>query len=72
MQVYLNNQSLFEVDEYNKLINPKTIKETHDHWTNKKVTYDYENVSNYQWFAEVEDRITTLYANFQEYDPNED
>lgn len=71
-QVYLNNQSLFEVDEYNKLINPKTIKETHDHWTNKKVTYDYENVSNYQWFAEVEDKITTLYANFQEYDPNEE
>ena len=38
----------------------------------QKVTYDYENVSNYQWFAEVEDRITTLYANFQEYDPNEE
>ena len=37
----------------------------------QKVTYDYENVSNYQWF-EVEDRITTLYANFQEYDPNEE
>lgn len=69
-QVYLNNQSLFEVNTYDKLINPETINETLDHWTNKQVPYDYEDISNYVWYAQVEQQTTTIYANFQDYNPN--
>ncbi|PTJ19876.1 hypothetical protein BU069_04070 [Staphylococcus succinus] len=69
-QVYLNDQSLFEVSEYEQLIEPKKIEETLDHWTNKQVTYDYKDESIYVWYAKVDKDITTIYANFHEFNPN--
>lgn len=69
-QVYLNNQSLFEVSEYEQLTDPKLVEETLDHWTNKQVTYDYKDQSIYVWYAKVEKDITTIYVNFHDYNPN--
>lgn len=69
-QVYLNDQSLFEVSEYEQLANPKLVEETLDHWTNKQVTYDYKDLSVYVWYAKVEKDITTIYVNFHDYNPN--
>ncbi|PTI09605.1 hypothetical protein BU096_03580 [Staphylococcus xylosus] len=69
-QVYLNNQSLFEVSEYEQLADPKLVEETLDHWTNKQVTYDYKDQSIYVWYAKVEKDITTVYVNFHDYNPN--
>ncbi|MGW7926420.1 right-handed parallel beta-helix repeat-containing protein [Staphylococcus xylosus] len=69
-QVYLNDQSLFEVSEYEQLADPKLVEETLDHWTNKQVTYDYKNQSIYVWYAKVEKDITTIYVNFHDYNPN--
>lgn len=69
-QVYLNDQSLFEVSEYEQLANPKLVEETLDHWTNKQVTYDYKDQSIYVWYAKVEKDITTIYVNFHDYNPN--
>lgn len=69
-QVYLNNQSLFEVSEYEQLADPKLVEETLDHWTNKQVTYDYKDQSIYVWYAKVEKDITTIYVNFHDYNPN--
>lgn len=69
-QVYLNNQSLFEVSEYEQLADPKLVEETLDHWTNKQVTYDYKDQSIYVWYAKVEKDITMIYVNFHDYNPN--
>lgn len=69
-QVYLNNQSLFEVSEYEQLADPKLVEETLDHWTNKQVTYDYKDQSIYVWYAKLENDITTIYVNFHDYNPN--
>ena len=69
-QVYLNDQSLFEVSEYEQLADSKLVEETLDHWTNKQVTYDYKDQSIYVWYAKVEKDITTIYVNFHDYNPN--
>ncbi|MGW7977045.1 right-handed parallel beta-helix repeat-containing protein [Staphylococcus xylosus] len=69
-QVYLNDQSLFEVSEYEQLADPKLVEETLDHWTNKQVTYDYKDQSIYVWYAKVERGITTIYVNFHDFNPN--
>ncbi|WP_445194348.1 hypothetical protein [Staphylococcus xylosus] len=69
-QVYLNDQSLFEVSEYEQLTDPKLVEETLDHWTNKQVTYDYKDQSIYVWYAKVEKDITTIYVNFHDFNPN--
>lgn len=69
-QVYLNDQSLFEVSEYEQLADPKLVEETLDHWTNKQVTYDYKNQSIYVWYAKVEKETTTIYVNFHDFNPN--
>ncbi|MEB8307415.1 right-handed parallel beta-helix repeat-containing protein [Staphylococcus xylosus] len=69
-QVYLNDQSLFEVSEYDQLVDPKLVEETLDHWTNKQVTYDYKDQSIYVWYTKVEKEITTIYVNFHDYNPN--
>ena len=69
-QVYLNDQSLFEVSEYEQLADPKLVEETLDHWTNKQVTYDYKDQSIYVWYTKVEKDITTIYVNFHDYNPN--
>ncbi|WP_436951486.1 right-handed parallel beta-helix repeat-containing protein [Staphylococcus shinii] len=69
-QVYLNDQSLFEVSEYEQLADPKLVEETLDHWTNKQVTYDYKDQSIYVWYAKLENDITTIYVNFHDYNPN--
>lgn len=69
-QVYLNDQSLFEVSEYEQLADPKLVEETLDHWTNKQVTYDYKDQSIYVWYAKVENDITTIYVNFHDFNPN--
>lgn len=69
-QVYLNDQSLFEVSEYEQLADPKLVEETLDHWTNKQVTYDYKDQSIYVWYAKVEKEITTIYVNFHDFNPN--
>lgn len=69
-QVYLNDQSLFEVSEYEQLADPKLVEKTLDHWTNKQVTYDYKDLSVYVWYAKVENDITTIYVNFHDFNPN--
>ena len=69
-QVYINGQALFEVNDFNNVRNPKTVNEILDHWTNKLVSFDYTNESKYVWYAKIQEDTTTVYANFQDYNPN--
>jgi alpha-L-arabinofuranosidase len=70
--VYLNGMSFYEVDLYEKLINPSVRTEVLDHWTKKIVPVHNQEQTKYVWFAEVDADNTTIYANFQGADPNKE
>jgi alpha-N-arabinofuranosidase len=70
--VYLNGMSFYEVTSFEQLINPNVRKEVLDHWTNKIVPVHNEEQTKYVWFAEVTADTTTIYANFQGADPNDE
>ena len=70
--VYLNGMSFYEVTSFEQLINPNVRKEVLDNWTNKIVPVHNEEQTKYVWFAEVTADTTTIYANFQGADPNDE
>ena len=58
-EVYLNGKSLYEVDSLSKVEAPVEFQASKD-----------KEGSLYQWYAEVGDSHTTIWANFHGYDPN--
>ena len=59
--VYLNGKSLWEMETLEKVHNPVEVKNN----------FDPEG-STYTWYCESDDESTTIYANFQEADPNQE
>lgn len=70
--VYLNGMSFYEVTSYEQLIDPQVRTEIIDHWTQKIVPVHNAEQTKYVWYAEVDSEKTTIYANFQGADPNEE
>lgn len=70
--VYLNGMSFYEVTNYEDLFNPQLRTEVLDHWTQKIVPIKNVEQTKYVWYAEVDREKTTIYANFQGADPNEE
>jgi alpha-N-arabinofuranosidase len=70
--VYLNGMSFYEVSCYEELIDPQVRTEVLDHWTQKIVPVHNPEQTKYVWFAEVDAENTTIYANFQGTNPNEE
>lgn len=70
--VYLNGMSFYEVSNFEELIEPCIRTEVLDHWTQKIVPVLNPEQTKYVWFAQVDDDNTTIYANFQGADPNEE
>ncbi len=70
--VYLNGMSFYEAAAYEDLINPVIRTETLDHWTNQMTAIKNPAQTKYLWFAEVEEDTTTIYADFHEFDPNQE
>lgn len=70
--VYLNGMSFYEADDLEQLYNPVVRTEVLDHWTNKIVPVHNPEQTKFLWYAEVDHQKTTIYANFHEYDPNEE
>lgn len=62
-EVYLNDKSLYEVDSRDKIDNPPVNEETWD-----------PDFAKYVWYTEqdYDSDETVLYANFHEYNPNEE
>lgn len=73
--VYLNGKSFYEAGRLEDLIEPKK-RETGvaPPWTNKPEPLLHPEDSVYQWYAEVDEvnDKTTIYANFQGANPNEE
>src|SRR5699024_10927717 len=70
--VYLNGMSFYEADNLKQLRNPGIQTEVLDHWTNKTVPVHHSEQTKYLWLAEVDDKQTTIYANFHDHNPNEE
>ncbi len=60
-EVYLNGKSLYEVESVEKLTKPVAYEKSKN-----------PEQSLYQWYAQVSDKETTIWANFQNYDPNKE
>jgi len=64
-EVYLNGKSMYETDSLSKVYNPVRIVNP------IMVTPKTDHAgSSYTWYCENDDKQTTIYANFHEYDPN--
>jgi hypothetical protein len=70
--VYLNGMSFYEAENLEQLQMPTKQTEVLDHWTKKIVPVHNPEQTQYVWFAEVDETKTTIYANFQDYNPNEE
>lgn len=68
--VYLNGQSFFEVDSRDAVVSPVRRTQQVDHWTGTTVRVAAPQHTTYVWYAEVDERTTTIWANFHGADPN--
>lgn len=69
-EVYLNGMSFYEVSNYEQLKNPSVKKEVLDYWRQEMVPVLNEEQTKYVWFSEVDADNTTIYANFNGTNPN--
>lgn len=72
--VYLNGKSLYEAPDMDSLIKAER-RESGARFSNPSIEVSqgirYPDDTVYQWYAVVGERVTELYCNFGEYDPNE-
>lgn len=59
--VFLNGKSLYEMDKMEKVVNPVPYEKSRD-----------KKGSTYTWYCQVDAHTTTIWANFQEYNPNKE
>lgn len=71
--VYLNGKSFYEVPSLEKVLHPTMRKKGNNPpWTNREEWILEPEQTVFVWYAEVGDEITTIYANFHRYNPNEE
>lgn len=70
--VYLNGTSFYEVASRAEVADPPRRTEAVDHWTGLVVEVRSPEQTRLVWYAEVGADRTTIWANFQGADPNEE
>ncbi|HIT89964.1 MAG TPA: right-handed parallel beta-helix repeat-containing protein [Candidatus Merdenecus merdavium] len=71
--VYLNGKSFYEAKSLMDVKNPvKRTEGYHAPWTKKMEPLLHPEDSIYQWYAEVLEDVTVIYANFHEANPNKE
>ncbi|RFB15340.1 DUF1565 domain-containing protein [Bacillus sp. HNG] len=70
--VYLNGMSFYEAENREQLYNPEVKTEVLDHWTETIVPVLHPEQTKYVWYATVDEKNTTIYANFHQSNPNEE
>ncbi|GAA0353339.1 hypothetical protein GCM10008932_02970 [Alkalibacterium iburiense] len=71
-EVYLNGKSFYEVETLEEVHKGEEVSEMVDHWTGKQIPSHDPKQTKYVWYTEVDEENTTIYANFHEYNPNEE
>lgn len=71
--VYINGKSLYEAMSLEEVRSPKKRTTGYNPpWTKHEEPILEPEKTVYQWFAQVENEETKIYANFQELDPNKE
>ncbi len=71
--VYMNGKSFYEAKALEELKNPvRREMGMNPPWTGEPEPLLHPEDSVYQWFAQVDENTTTIYANFQGRDPNQE
>lgn len=71
--VYLNGKSLYEAQSLEEVKDPKKRTEGYCRlWPQYAEPILHPEDTIYQWYSEVDEENTTIYANFQGADPNEE
>ena len=68
-EVYLNGRSLYEVGSVAEVSNPAERTENTDGWTGTGARITDPSWTRYVWHADVEQDVTTIWANFHQEDP---
>lgn len=69
--VYMNGMSMYEAATIEELENPIMRTEGYNPpWTKHKEPIPHPGNTLYQWYADVQDKKTVIYANFQGRNPN--
>ncbi len=70
-EVYLNGKSFYEAKSLEEVYSPKKrLISEHETWGGYEEALLEPEQSIYQWRAVVDSEYTTIYANFHEFDPN--
>lgn len=72
-EVYINGKSMYEADSLDSVKNPMVRTEgMSPSWAKhvEKISCSEDTV--YQWYSVVDDENTTIYANFQKFDPRKE
>jgi len=70
-EVYLNGMSFYEAASLRDLQDPVLKEEVVDNRTGKTVPVHNTEQTLYLWYVEVQENDTTIWANFQEHNPND-
>lgn len=72
-EIYLNGKSFYEAASIDDVYNPKErYVSPHETWGWREEKILEPNQTVYQWYCEIDGNKTTIYANFQGADPNEE
>jgi len=73
--VYMNGKSFYEartLEDVKKAVKREKQVRPYPRWTKREESLLHPEDSIYQWYAEVENDNTIIYANFQKADPNKE
>lgn len=71
-EVYVNGKAFYEAVSLDDIKDPVVPSEVVDHWTRTTVPVHDKDQMKYVWYGEVGETETTVYANFHDFDPNEE
>ena len=72
-EVYLNGKSFYEAKSLDEVKNPvMRLDGDNPPWTKHREPLPYPEDSVYQWYCEVQEENTIIYANFQGANPNDE
>ena len=70
-EVYINGKSMYQAPDVESVRNPQMRKTGFGpDWVKEEEPVAHPEDTVYQWYAQVGDRTTCIWANFQGYDPN--
>ncbi|MCL1800949.1 MAG: DUF1565 domain-containing protein, partial [Promicromonosporaceae bacterium] len=70
--VYLNGKSFYEVFSRDAVTNPERRTHANDHWSGLDLPLLDPDGTVFVWYAEVGPDVTTIWANFQGANPNDE